>query len=197
MSCLLYTSYNCVASIMRSLGDSKATFYFLAVASLANVVLDLIFVKWLGVAGAAVATVIAQALCMAISILYMRRRFPDLKLSAGFAKEKGLLGLKRGMPLAIQQSIMSLGNMFLQRLVNSFGRISMAAFAAGIKVDNFVLAPCLAYQAGLSSFISQNIGASETERVHRGLKSTIIMSIITSLLISSTLFIFAEPIRCV
>lgn len=184
--------YNCVSSIMRSLGDSKATFYFLAIASVLNVILDIIFVKLIGVAGAAWATVIAQGVSVIFSLVYMRRRFPDLSLTAGFDISKCILILKLGAPLAIQQSIISLGGMFMQRLVNSFGEVSIAAFTAGMRVDNFVLAPCLAYQAGLSAFISQNIGASQPERVKRGLTQTIIMSVITSIIISTTLFIFAE-----
>ncbi len=184
--------YNCVSSIMRSLGDSKATFYFLAIASVANIGLDLLFVPLIGVAGAALATVLAQGISVMFSLFYMHRRFPDLKLLAGFEMSKCLLILRLGMPLALQHSIISLGGMFMQRLVNGFGEISIAAFTAGMRVDNFVLAPCLAYQAGLSAFISQNIGASRDDRVKSGLNQTIIMSVITSIIISITLFITAE-----
>ena len=95
------------------------------------------------------------------------------------------------MPLAIQQSIISLGNMFLQRLVNSFGRISMAAFAAGIKVDNFCAGPVPRLPGGPILLHQPEHRRQRNRRVLRGLKSTIILSIITSLLISSTLFLFA------
>ncbi|MGE4483958.1 MAG: MATE family efflux transporter [Oscillospiraceae bacterium] len=188
--------YNCLASIMRSLGDSKAMFIFLAVTSGANIALDLLFVavfKW-GVAGAAAATVISQGACAVVSYIYLRRKLTDVKIALEFSVSKCLLILKLGVPLSIQQSIISFGILAMQRLVNGFGQTSIEGFTAGTRIDQFVFVPCFGFQAGLSAFVGQNIGAGKLDRAKRGLIETMKMSMVMSVFICVLLFATARPV---
>lgn len=196
---VLQMTYNGVASILRSLGDSKATLYFLLVSSVVNTVLDLIFVivfHW-GVAGAAIATVIAQALSAVISILYMFKKYEMLRFSRAefrFHKDMGVLALRLAVPTMLQQLVISCGNLAIQRMVNHFGRDTMAAFTAGLRVEQFAFIPVFGFNIGMATFTGQNMGARRPDRVSRGLKRTVAMSLATCGGISLVLYIFAGPL---
>lgn len=188
--------YNAASSVLRNLGDSKSTLYFLIVSAVVNILLDLLFVivfKW-GVAGAAIATVIAQLACTVVSIIYMFKRIPKVEGAERFTTAKVKLIMRMGVPAAIQQSIVSLGNMAINRLVNSFGTISIAAFAAGNRIDSFVFVPIIGFQTGIATFTGQNMGAGNVDRVKRGFRYTLLMSIGTVLVIGICLFTFARPV---
>ncbi|MDR0490379.1 MAG: MATE family efflux transporter, partial [Oscillospiraceae bacterium] len=165
--------YNGIAAILRGLGDSKAILFFLLIATVLNTILDLIFVIVFGwsVTGAAIATVAAQVVCMSVSYIYMRRRFPYVKAGdhwdVGICKTMTRLGL----PIAIQQGLVAFGNGSMQKLVNGFGGTVpgvIAAFGAGIRMDSFIYVPILSFQSGLASFTGQNMGAGRLDRVKRG-----------------------------
>jgi Na+-driven multidrug efflux pump len=132
--------------VLRAVGDSKATLYFLCVTAVLNAILDLTFVivfHW-GVAGTAVATVLAQAICMVFSIVYMYRHYPVFRFKRGefvFDREKGAVCLKLGIPTMLQQSVVAFGGVFMQRLVNYFGQNLMAAFTVGNRVENYIFVP--------------------------------------------------------
>ncbi len=138
--------YNAVAGILRAVGDSRASMYFLCVSAVLNTVLDLWFVisfGW-GVVGVAVATVIAQAASATVSIVYMMRRYPIFRFRRSefvFDTEKFRICLKLGIPAIIQQAVVSMGNVFIQRLVNSFGQVTMSAFNAGNRMESYALIP--------------------------------------------------------
>ncbi len=188
--------YNCVASILRAVGDSKATLYFLAVSSLANIGLDLLFVvgfNW-GVAGAGIATGLAQALCAAVSVAYMRRQLSAAREGAPFTWPLCRLILKMGIPASIQMSIVSVGNLAMQRLVNGFGDSAMAAYTAGVRIDNFVTIPALSFHTGMANFVGQNIGAGKWDRVRQGWRQTLLMAFGLSIGIGILAFLFARPI---
>lgn len=187
--------YNIIASILRGIGDSKATLYFLMVSALTNVVLDLIFVavfNW-GVTGAAVATSISQAMCAVVSLVYLRRRFKSVK-GNHFDNAACKLILKLGIPSAIQQSIVSIGHIAMQRLVNGFGQASIAAYTAGNRLDQFMFVPIQGFATALSNFTGQNIGAGNIKRAKRGLRDTIIMGVIVTALMMALLQLFAPQI---
>ena len=196
---VLQMTYNGVASILRALGDSKATLYFLLVSSVVNTVLDLLFVivfHW-GVAGAAIATVIAQALSAVVSVLYMFKKYETLRFARGefrFHKDMGAKALRLAIPTMLQQLVISCGNLLIQRMVNFFGRTTMAAFTAGLRVENFAFIPVFGFNIGMATFTGQNIGAGRPDRVSRGLKVTVAMSLITCGVISLFLYIFAGPL---
>lgn len=189
--------YNIVSFILRSLGDSSATLYFLLVSSATNIVLDLIFVAvfhW-DVPGVAVATVIAQAVSAVVGVAYMFREYPILRFGKGefrFHKDKGLLALKLGIPNTLQQCIVSLGNMAVQRLINDFGLT--AGCTAALRVENFVSTIPIALNVAMSTFTGQNVGAGKLERVHRGLQATRIMGLGISAAVGALTYCFAAPL---
>lgn len=164
-------AYNIVSFILRSLGDSSATLYFLLVSSITNIVLDMVFVicfHW-DVPGVAVATVIAQALSAVVSVIYMFRKYPMLRFKKGefrFHRAQAAMALRLSIPTTLQQCIISSGHIAIQRIVNDFG--ITAAFTAGMRVENFVMIPIFAFNVGLATFTGQNVGAGRFDRVKRG-----------------------------
>lgn len=189
--------YNIVSSILRSLGDSKATLVFLLISSVANVVLDLfavIVLDW-GVAGVAIATVVAQALSCVISVVYMFRAHKVLHFGKGefvYDGEKAGLIVKMGLPVTVQQCVVSFGHIFTQRVINAFD--VTAAYTAGIRVENFIVAPIQGFFLGMSTFTGQNLGAQKLDRVKRGLKSTLIMVTLFVAVISTIVFALAPQL---
>ena len=188
--------YNAVAGILRAVGDSKASMYFLFVSAGLNTVLDLWFVisfGW-GVVGVAVATVIAQAVCAAFSIFYMFRRYPIFRFRRSefvFDTGKFRVCIRLGVPAIIQQAVVSLGNVFIQRLVNDFGQVTMSAFNAGNRMESYALIPIFGMNNAMASFTGQNVGAQKYDRVHRGFRAGTAMSCCMSLCVSALLFFLA------
>lgn len=191
--------YNSIAAVLRAVGDSRATLYFLLVCTILNLGLDLLFVAgfgW-GVAGAAIATVLSQLVCVIVSVIYLLKKHDIFKLSREsivFDKELCALCLKLGIPTAVQQFTVSFGMVFVQRLINSFGTETMAAFTVGTRIDNYVFAPVFGFQMGMSAFTGQNVGSRQLDRVKRGMRSTIVMSVSVSVVVSALIYIFASPI---
>ena len=191
--------YNFFASLLRSLGNSMIPLAFLAVSAGLNIALDLWFVAGLdrGVAGAAEATVISQYVSGIGITLYTRIRFPHL-----FRRDKDIrLRLSRVKEITsfsaltcLQQSIMTLGILAVQGLVNSFGTTIMAAFAAAVKIDAFAYLPVQDFGNAFSIFIAQNFGAEQHERIRRGIRAAVVTSVSFSLVISLVIFVFAEPL---
>jgi len=188
--------YNAVAALLRALGDSKATLYFLMVSAVCNIGLDLLFVAvfGMGVVGAAFATVISEAACVIVSFIYMRRRYEYFRFGLRdyvFDRKLFVICLKTGIPTTIQQIVISCGNMFLQRLVNSFGADTMAAYTVGSRVDQYIAIPSMGFYSGMSAFAGQNTGAGNIDRVKKGLISAIIMNMISAVILGSCIYIFA------
>ena len=191
--------YNFFASLLRSLGNSVIPLAFLAVSAVLNIVLDLWFVAGLGrgVAGAAEATVISQYVSGIGIAVYTRIKFPHLLRRDGQAR----LRLSRVKEITsfsaltcMQQSIMNLGILAVQGLVNSFGTTIMAAFAAAVKIDAFAYLPVQDFGNAFSIFIAQNYGARQTERIKKGIRAALLASVSFSLFISLLIFLFAEPL---
>ncbi|MCF0137203.1 MAG: MATE family efflux transporter [Oscillospiraceae bacterium] len=191
--------YNAVSALLRSLGDSKATLYFLLVSTFVNLGLDLLFVlvfDW-GVAGVAIATVIAQCISTLFSLFYTRRRYPILSFrlrELRFYPDMGKKCLQMGIPSMLQQSVVAVGGMFMQRLVNYFGKALMAAFTVGNRVENYIFVPIMALNAGMSTFTGQNMGADRPERVKECWRKVILMSLAFSAFIAVLIYVFANPI---
>ena len=191
--------YNAVASILRAVGDSRATLYFLIVSSVVNLVLDLVFVivfHW-GIAGAAVATVLSQLGSAIVSVIYMVRKYPIFRFAKGeftFHMDKCRLCLKLGIPTTIQQSIVSFGNVFIQRLVNSFGEAVMAAFTVGTRIENYLFVPAIGFNVGTSTFTAQNIGAGKHDRVRRGCRATLLLTFSVAAALELLSYCFSVPL---
>lgn len=192
-------TYNSISAILRSVGDSRAVLYFLIVSSVVNVLLDLLFVavfSW-GVAGAAWATVISQAACMAVSWIYMQKKYELFRFRAAEIRperEKLRLCLKLGIPTALQHLIVSCGNVALQRLVDSFGSTTMAAYAVGRTYDHYIAVPCTSMFQSLTSFTGQNVGAGRYDRVKRGAYQGIGIAVIFVVIIGIIVYAFARPL---
>ncbi len=186
--------YNGIAAVLRGVGDSRSTLYFLMVSAIMNIVLDLLFVAVikLSVAGAAIATVISQAACFIVSYIYLRRRFASAR-GKKFDKQIGLVILKLGLPSALQQSIVALGNIAIQRLVNGFGQASIGGYAAANRIDGFMFIPISSFQMSLASYTGQNVGAGRMDRIKSGLVSTCAMSMSVVIVIGILLYVFAAP----
>ncbi len=194
--------YNYFASYLRAIGNSVIPLVFLAVSSLLNIILDLWFVIGfkMGVAGAAEATVIAQYLSglgiMLYTLVCYKRVHVIWKISC-LKKERISEIVSFSMLTCIQQSVMNLGILMVQGLVNSFGTVVMAAFAAAVKIDAFAYMPVQDFGNAFSTFIAQNYGAKEKQRIQHGLKAAVRMSAIFCIVISTFVFLFAKPLMMI
>lgn len=191
--------YNIFSSILRAIGDSAATLYFLLISSVINVLLDLLFVagfKW-GVAGAAIATVIAQAVSFVAAYIYMVKKYPvfNFKLKDFIWKsEMARKTVAVGFPIALQMIIVSLGLTFIQRAVNEFGKTMTASFTVGQRIEMYLNLPCNALQTTLATYTGQNIGAGKIDRVKKGVKQAVFMSFVMSVAIAIVIFILSNDI---
>ncbi len=191
--------YNIIAGILRGIGDSKATLYFLLIASIINIALDIVFVYnfRMGVTGAAIATDIAQLASCAAAFVYMMKKYPLFQWKPReFTFEWALarLTLQRGFPMALQQLIVSLGFVFIQRAVNGYGEAMTASFSVAQKIETYMTLPSSALMTTQATYTAQNIGAGKPERVITGAKHTVILSELISICILSVVFVFAAPI---
>ena len=194
--------YNYFASLLRSVGNSVAPLLFLAVSAILNIGLDLWFVIGLkrGVAGAAEATVISQYISGIGLALYYWVRFPALRVERAHLKlRRSCIREIAGFSIltCIQQSVMNLGILMVQGLVNSFGASVMAAFAAAVKIDAFAYMPVQDFGNAFSTFIAQNYGAKKKERIQAGLKGAVLTALIFCLIISAAVWIFARPLMLI
>lgn len=191
--------YNYFAALLRAIGNSIVPLVFLGVSAVLNIVLDFLFVFTFqrGVGGAAEATVISQFVSGIGIAVYTQKYFPELQVSMKEVRFKGrMLNEIAGFSFltCMQQSIMNFGILMVQGLVNSFGPVVMAAFAAAVKIDSFAYMPVQDFGNAFSTFIAQNYGAKKFERIQKGIKSAVMTSVLFCAVISSAVFLFAEPL---
>lgn len=194
--------YNYFASFLRAIGNSVIPLVFLAVSAVLNIALDLWFVIGLdrGVAGAAEATVIAQYLSGVGIAGYTLMRFSQVRSIWKFrclrrARIREIVSFST--LTCVQQSVMNLGILMVQGLVNSFGSVVMAAFAAAVKIDAFAYMPVQDFGNAFSTFIAQNYGAKERARIRAGLKSAVCISMAFCIVISILVCVFARPLMTI
>ncbi len=175
-------AFNAIASILRGIGDSKTPLYFLLISTFTNVGLVLLFVvkfRW-GIAGAAWATVISQVVAFIIALIYLNHSQHMLSINLRtmkFDRQIFRQIVKIGLPTGIQQTMVALGSMAMMGIVNSFGTTVIAAFTVASRLDALIATPIMDFAAALSGFVGQNIGANKIDRVKRGLRSTLKISI--------------------
>ena len=191
--------YNYFASFLRAVGNSVAPLAFLAVSACLNIALDLWFVLGLGrgVAGAAEATVIAQYVSGVGITLYALARCPQFRGLRPYLRVRGSClreVASYSFLTCIQQSVMNLGILMVQGLVNSFGPTIMAAFAAAVKIDSFAYLPVQDFGNAFSTFIAQNYGAKKDDRIRAGLKGAVVTSMGFGVVLSALVWVFAEPL---
>ncbi len=189
-------AYNFLASILRSLGDSKTPLYAMVVASLVNVGLDLLFVmgfRW-GVGGAAAATVIAQAVSSVYCFLNVRK-ISFIKLEKGDLKlTRHMTGslLKLGSPAALQNGIISIGGMVVQSVINRYGMLFIAGFTATNKMYGLFEFAAVSYGYAVTSYVGQNLGAKLLKRIKQGLRSAALVALATSAVIAVVMLLFGK-----
>lgn len=189
--------YNIFSSILRAVGDSAATLYFLLISSILNIALDLLFVAYFhqGVVGAALATDIAQASSFIAAYIYMIKKYPIFYFKLKeytFEKALAIRTIIAGFPIALQLIIVSFGLTFIQRAVNGFGKVMVASFTVGQRIEMYINLPCNAFQTTLATYTGQNIGAKKVDRVKKGARQTVLMSVILTICISACIWLFAD-----
>ncbi len=194
--------YNMNAGILRGLGDSKASLWFLVVSCVVNIVLDLVFVAGFGmdVTGAALSTIIAMYLSWLVSILYIRKCFPTLGytfLPRHFYKDEIKSVISIGLPIGLNHSLYSLGHMALQTLVNAQGSTFMAAQAVGGRITGLSNVAISALSASATTFSGQNFGAKNFDRLRAGyLKIPVISGIVTLVAGLAIIAVRMPVLRC-
>ena len=195
-------AYNIFAAVLRALGDSKATLYFLIISSITNTVLDLLFVvgfHW-EVAGAAIATVISQALSAVCAVVYMVRKYEILRFKKHefrFHGASAALTMRIAVPNTLTQIVVSCGNLALQRIINDFGTAYMGLMSgttAGMRLESFILIPIFSFNAAQAAFSSQNVGAGKLDRVRRGRNAGLLMGLICVVAVAIVTFALRAPL---
>lgn len=188
----LFITFNSIISILRGIGDSKRPMYFILITAILNVIFDLLFIivfKW-DIEGVAFATIIAQGTGMCIALVYVHKKHQVLSLHRKdliFNWKLFIRGLKIGLPTSIQQCSISLGLIALLGIVNSFGTDTLTAYGAAGKIDTLITQAILTSASALAAFCGQNIGATDFDRVHKGvffcMKINILFCLITYVII--------------
>ncbi len=194
--------YNYFASLLRALGDSRTPLLFLGVSAIGNIILDIYFIVSLhmGVAGAAIATTMSQALSaigLFVYVFYQQRDLLPQKEYWYFDKSVFQKIKDYSLLTCVQQSVMNFGILLIQGLVNSFGLVTMSAFAAAVKIDSFAYMPVQDFGNAYSTFVAQNKGAGLEERIRKGTKSAVIVTALFCFLISTIVFNFADTLMLI
>lgn len=194
--------YNYFTCLLRAIGNSNTPLLFLGASAILNIILAIIFVAYLnmGVAGSAIATVISQGLCALGLTLYTVIKCPELlpakkHLKWDFSMLKNITNAS--ILTCTQQSVMNFGILMVQGLVNSFGPTVMAAFTVAVKIDSLAYMPAQDFGNAFSTFIGQNFGAKQYDRIKQGIKTAAKISFLFCLIISIGVFVFAEPLMTI
>lgn len=191
--------YNSTAGIIRALGDSKTPVYFLMLASLVNIVLDYVTIRYfhMGVAGPAFATVLSQGFSGALCLFYMRRKFTVLHFQKGEARLDKYLCINlcnMGIPMGLQYSITAIGSVILQTAVNTLGAVAVASVTAGQKISIFFCCVFDALGGTMATYAGQNVGAGKLDRIERGVKAATVIGSVYSVAAFGVLFFFGGRI---
>ena len=191
-------SYNLFATVLRSLGDGRTPLYAMIVAALTNIVLDMlfVFVLGLGISGAAVATLIAQLISSLFCLRHIRK-IDILTLSPSDYSLRGHRPAKLfalGFPMAFQNAIIAVGGMIVQFVVNGFGVIFIAGFTATNKLYGVLEVPATSYGYSMVTYAGQNLGAGRTDRIRKGMRAAVLISLLTSTLIAAVMLLGGRTI---
>ena len=191
--------YNMAAGILNAAGNSKRSLLYLAVASFTNIILDILFIAILdmGVAGAAIATDISQAVSCILSMAFLMRVKDSYQVSLKKLKiHRRIAGsmIRVGLPTGIQNMVISLSNVLVQTSVNGFGAAAMAGYTAYLKVDGFNILPVMSFSMAVTTFAGQNYGAGNYDRVKKGMYVTLAMGFVYTVLTGALLLTFDDQI---
>ncbi|MDY4698822.1 MATE family efflux transporter [Eubacterium coprostanoligenes] len=191
--------YNMATGILNAAGNSKRPLIYLAIASVTNIILDLVFIKALkwGVKGAAIATDISQALSCVLAVGYLLRVNSDYKLIVKELKIHGNTAkqiIRVGLPTAIQNMVISFSNVLVQSSVNSYGATAMAGYAAYLKIDGFNILPVLSISMAVTTFTGQNVGAKKPDRIKKGMWTALIMGVVYTVIIGVVILLTSHTV---
>ena len=196
---ILNVIYNMATGILNAAGNSKRPLIYLAIASVTNIILDLVFIKALkwGVKGAAIATDISQALSCVLAVGYLLRVNSDYKLIVKELKIHGNTAkqiIRVGLPTAIQNMVISFSNVLVQSSVNSYGATAMAGYAAYLKIDGFNILPVLSISMAVTTFTGQNVGAKKPDRVKKGMWNALIIGVVYTVIIGVVILLTSHTV---
>jgi len=199
MGLILFFGYNGVAAILRGLGDSMTPLYFLILATVLNIGLDLLFIVVLdyGVEGAAWATIIAQGVSFIVSVIYLNNNHELIKFNIRefiFDRKIFAQSIRIGLPTGLQHTFVALGMMALMGIVNTFGTDVTAAYTAAGRLDALAVIPAMVFAQALSTFVGQNMGAGNISRVKTGMWRTLFMSSVVSAVMTVIVILFKYPL---
>ncbi len=196
---IMMFGYNATSAVLRGLGDSRTPLYFLIIATILNIAFDLLFVLvfgW-GIGGVAFATVLAQFIAFFLSVIYLNRTHQLIRFTLrglAFDWEIFRKSLRIGIPTGMQHTFVSLGMLALISIVNRFGTDTIAAYTVAWRIDSFAAMPAMNFGLALTTFVGQNLGANRPERVHKGLKATLMMTMATSLTFTLVAWLFGQQL---
>lgn len=194
-----FVGFDFLGNTMRALGDSRVPLFFLIVSTVLNILLELVFILYLhmGVAGAGLATVVAQTITFIILYFYIRKHIPyliltkdDFKIDMDEIKEL----LKISLPMGFQSSIIAIGSIILQVMLNTLGANAVAAYTVAGRVEQIATLPAFSFGLALVNYTAQNLGAKKFDRILKGVKDGIIISVTSSLIIGAFLIVFGRSI---
>lgn len=194
-----FVGFDFLGNTMRALGDSRVPLFFLIVSTILNILLELVFILYLkmGVAGAGLATVVAQTITFVILYFYIRKHIPyliltrdDFKIDMNEIKEL----LKISLPMGFQSSIIAIGSIILQFMLNTLGANAVAAYTVAGRVEQIATLPAFSFGLALVNFTAQNMGAKKFDRILKGVKDGILVSVISSFVIGIFLIFFGQSI---
>lgn len=194
--------YNYLSSILRSVGDSRTPFIFLAVSAVLNIFLDLfciVVLRW-GCAGAAIATITAQAISGILCLIFMARKMKVLRITKEDRKVKKASVrelLMMGLPTGLQFSITAIGSMVMQSANNGLGSVCVSGFTAAMRIKQFAMCPFDAIATAASVFCSQNLGARQPERIKKGLRQSVAVGVAYGAAIGLVLIIAGRPLSMI
>lgn len=191
--------YNVGAGMIRAEGDSTRPLLYLVAGGITNFILDMIFVAWLGMgaAGAAIATVVAQLVSAVLIVIRLTKLHEDYRLRPLRMRMDKLAVwdiTRISVPCGLQGSMFAISNLLVQSKINAFGSVAMAGVAAYSKVDGFIYMPLMALSLAVSTYVGQNIGAGKFDRVQKGIKTCLIMSVSTAIVLGTTVMLLGENV---
>lgn len=190
--------YNILNNMMRSLGDSRTPLYFLIVAALTNIVLDYVFIVYLGlgVGGTAIATIVSQAVAVSLCIWAIHSKWPILKVrfDVGIRREELGYHLKIALPMAFQASIIAIGAISITAALNALGPVAVAAYSASQKIDQIIILVLMSFGVAMATYVGQNFGARKFDRIHVGIRKVSILSVTVAIGSGVLLIVFGKQL---
>lgn len=191
--------YNYLSSILRSIGDSRTPFFFLVISTVLNIFLDLfciVILKW-GCAGAAIATITAQAVSGILCLVFIIRKVKLLRLSRSHCRMQGMVTrelIVMGVPMGLQFSITAIGSMVMQSANNGLGSVYVSGFTAGMRIKQLTMCPFEAIGSAVSVFCSQNLGAGKAARIRKGIYEGLAIAVGYGLVAGTVLILFGKSL---